>query len=139
MRLPRLVVVFTLAFGITLALVVGQRLSDEAMAVLVGVVAGVAASIPASLVIFWIARSTLVSAARSSAAAARRATPADREQKVIVVATPPAYYPARHDASAGPFAWTAPLPVAQPRHFTIVGEEATLVEALTRGFEQSGM
>ena len=35
-----------LAFVVTLALIIGWRLSDQAMAVIVGVVAGVAASVP---------------------------------------------------------------------------------------------
>lgn len=41
----------TAAFGITLALLVGDRLSTEAMAVLAGAVCGVGAAIPTSLLI----------------------------------------------------------------------------------------
>lgn len=40
-----------LVFGITLAIVVGKRMSAEAMAVVVGVVCGVAASIPTSVLL----------------------------------------------------------------------------------------
>ena len=39
------------AGGVTLAVVIGQRMSTDAMAVVVGVVFGVAASIPTSLLI----------------------------------------------------------------------------------------
>jgi len=37
---------FGVVFSVTLALIVGQRLSAESMAVVIGVIAGVAASIP---------------------------------------------------------------------------------------------
>jgi len=40
-----------LSFAVTLAVVVGNRMSTEAMAVVVGVVCGVAAAIPMSLLI----------------------------------------------------------------------------------------
>ena len=48
MGLGRVLVVVGLVFGITLAAVVGSRMSAEAMAVVVGVVCGVAAGIPTS-------------------------------------------------------------------------------------------
>jgi len=48
------------AFAVTLAVIIGQRLSAEAMAVTVGVVAGVAASIPTSLIVVWFATRTVV-------------------------------------------------------------------------------
>jgi hypothetical protein len=44
---------FGLGFFVTLAVIVGYRLSSEAMAVMVGVIAGVAASIPTSLIVIW--------------------------------------------------------------------------------------
>lgn len=50
------------AFAVTLAVIIGQRLSAEAMAVTVGVVAGVAASIPTSLIVVWFATRTVVAA-----------------------------------------------------------------------------
>ena len=43
-------------FGVTLALVVGNRLSDEALAVLAGAVCGVGAAIPTSLFVFAVSR-----------------------------------------------------------------------------------
>jgi hypothetical protein len=48
MSLGRLFLVVGLVFGIALAVVVGNRMSAEAMAVVVGVVCGVAAGIPTS-------------------------------------------------------------------------------------------
>ena len=44
-----------LAFSVALAVVVGHRLSGEAMAVVIGVMAGVVASIPTSLIVVWFA------------------------------------------------------------------------------------
>lgn len=51
MSLGRLLVVLGLVFGVTLAVVVGNRMSTEAMAVVVGVVCGVAAGIPTSVLL----------------------------------------------------------------------------------------
>ena len=45
------VIAILLAFAVTLAAVVGNRMSAEAMAVVVGVVCGVAAGIPMSMLI----------------------------------------------------------------------------------------
>lgn len=45
-----------LAFAVTLAVVVGNRLSDEALAVLAGAVCGVGAAIPTSLLIVAVSR-----------------------------------------------------------------------------------
>ncbi|MCP4538040.1 MAG: hypothetical protein GY832_12930 [Chloroflexi bacterium] len=44
------------AFAVTLALVIGNRLSDEAMAVLAGAVCGVGAAIPTSLLVIAVSR-----------------------------------------------------------------------------------
>lgn len=45
-----------LGFGITLALVIGRRMSTEAMAVVIGVAVGVAASVPTSLLLVALLR-----------------------------------------------------------------------------------
>jgi hypothetical protein len=50
------VIAILLAFAVTLAVVVGNRMSAEAMAVVVGVVCGVAAAIPMSLLILLVSR-----------------------------------------------------------------------------------
>ena len=47
----RLIAVAIVAGGVTLAVMIGQRMSTDAMAVVIGVVFGVAASIPTSLLI----------------------------------------------------------------------------------------
>jgi len=45
-----------MAFAVTLAVIVGSRLSDEALAVLAGAVCGVGAAIPTSLLIVAVSR-----------------------------------------------------------------------------------
>ena len=49
--MKNLLILAIAAFAITLAIVVGNRMSAEAMAVVVGIVCGVAASIPMSVLI----------------------------------------------------------------------------------------
>jgi hypothetical protein len=55
-RIRNFAIVVILAFAITLAIVVGQRLSDQAISILAGAVCGVGASIPTSLLIIWVSR-----------------------------------------------------------------------------------
>ncbi len=69
-----------LAFAVTLAVVIGQRLSAEAMSVMVGVVAGVAASIPTSLIVVWFATRTLTMSRPAPPLA-----PQPTEPRIIVV------------------------------------------------------
>src|SRR5260221_3903239 len=76
-----------LAFVVTLALMIGWRLSDQAMAVIVGVVAGVAASVPASLLVVWLA---LQNRARAARIINSTATPPPPPQVIVVHATSPA-------------------------------------------------
>jgi hypothetical protein len=52
----RLIPLLVLSFGITLAVVIGQRMSSDAMAVMIGVVVGVAASVPTSLLLVALVR-----------------------------------------------------------------------------------
>ena len=52
----RVVTLLGVAFVVALAIVVGTRLSSDAIAVLVGVIAGVAASIPTALLLIAVTR-----------------------------------------------------------------------------------
>jgi hypothetical protein len=49
-------VLITVAFMVTVGVVIGTRLSSDAIAVLVGVIAGVAASIPCALLLLAVTR-----------------------------------------------------------------------------------
>ena len=46
--MKRLIVPLLLAVGVTLAVIIGQRMSTDAMAVVIGVAVGIAASVPTS-------------------------------------------------------------------------------------------
>ena len=51
--MKRLVLIVAVAFAVGLAVVVGNRMSADAMAVVVGVACGVMASVPTSLLLIW--------------------------------------------------------------------------------------
>ncbi|MCS7283320.1 MAG: hypothetical protein NZ769_08250, partial [Anaerolineae bacterium] len=110
-RLGVVLLVFTAAFGLTLAVMVGQRLSEEAMAVLAGAVCGVVASLPPSLLIVWVTK--------------RR-----QEQRMVAGPYPPVVVvqpplPAASSQGSPPMGMAYP-PVAYgppaPREFVVVGE-----------------
>jgi hypothetical protein len=116
-----------LAFVVTLAVIIGWRLSDQAMSVIIGVVAGVAVSVPTSLVVVSVAlrrRSALGPIITGTA------TPPAPPQVIVVHATPPAppASPEQRSLTVLP-AYAAPQPTAlnglqlEPRQFTIMGEE----------------
>ena len=148
---------FGMAFSVTLALIVGQRLSAEGMAVVIGVIAGVAASIPTSLMVVWFmghnSNPRNIIEATPAPQPARQPEPA--EPRVVLMPAPqpqppaqPAYanmpgygpqsYAGFAPAQAG-YANSPAYAVAQPlpaRRFTVIGgsdsmsmvEEPTYVE-----------
>jgi len=54
--MKKFVMVISAAFAVTLAIVIGTRLSPDAMAVVVGIVCGVLASIPMTAILVWTLR-----------------------------------------------------------------------------------
>ncbi len=54
--MKRLIPLIMLGFGVALAIVIGERMSTDAMAVVIGVAVGVAASIPTSLLLIALLR-----------------------------------------------------------------------------------
>lgn len=116
MRARYLILLPLMAFAITLGIVIGERLSREAMIVILGVVAGIATSIPTSLFTVWMV-------ARRAGPPTVTPTPAPhpplaQEPRIIVVQTPP---PAP--------AATVPL-YAEPhreRQFNVIGGADELV------------
>ncbi len=54
--MKKLILPAMLGFGVALALVVGQRMSTDAMAVVIGVAVGVSASVPTSLLLVALLR-----------------------------------------------------------------------------------
>jgi len=120
-------VVVMLAFAVTLAAVIGTRMSTEAMAVAIGVVFGVAAGIPTSLVIATVGR--------------RRVEPVEsrvqveppwerrREWPPVIVVNPGGQHPANGNFSNGYTGYPGQWPLAPafsapaPREVHYVGGE----------------
>jgi hypothetical protein len=135
--------VLGLVFAVTLAIVVGQRLSAEGMAVVIGVIAGVVASIPTSLIVVWFTSRAALPRQVIDATPARAAEPA--EPRIVVMAQPPqpptyqthTAYPGQYPAgqpqypggpqSLGNYAYPSlppaypPQTALPPRRFTVVG------------------
>ncbi len=122
-----------IAFGVTLAVIVGRRLSAESMAVIVGVVAGVAASIPTSLIVVWVAARP-APGSRPAPAPVESAAPAGQPRIVVVQPSPaaqplpsPAYSYAQpqpvHHLSYTPAYGMPPYAPPPERTFTIIGDE----------------
>jgi hypothetical protein len=101
------------AFAVTLAMTVGNRLSDEALSVLAGAVCGVGAAIPTSLIILTMSR-------RREEPRDRPLPPPTRQSETyppIVVVAPPA---ASQQLGARN-TLMLPLDGQASRHFTVVG------------------
>jgi hypothetical protein len=104
------------SFAVAMAVSIGNRLSDEALAVLAGAVCGVAAAIPTSLIVV--------------AANRRRETRDCRQEGHQYppghgqAAYPPVVVVAPPDRWQHPTAWNSPPPSLNPpsqRDFTVVG------------------
>ncbi len=54
--MKKFVFVTGIAFAIALAVVVGTRISPDAMAVIIGIICGVLASIPTTAILLWVLR-----------------------------------------------------------------------------------
>jgi len=106
------------AFAVTLAVIVGNRLSNESLAVLAGAVCGVGAAIPTSLLI--------VAVARRRDEPRVQPTSAQGSYPPVVVVTPPG-------AQQRPADWnTLPPSLRAPtqRHFKVVGDTSRDTETL---------
>jgi len=115
-RIGRFFALVGIVFGLTAAVVVTQRLSADALALLLGLVCGGGALLP-TLALGW----TLLQ--RQERQWERRAQSHAGQPPVIVVTQPalPPGYGAERSAGWGPE--SAPWAVRQPRQFAMVGEE----------------
>lgn len=77
-----------LAFGVTLAVIVGQRMSTDAMAVVIGVAVGVAASVPMSLLLVALLRRERAGSWRSEPAASQPPVYPQLPQPNVIVLNP---------------------------------------------------
>ncbi|MDY7078460.1 MAG: hypothetical protein SXV54_16210 [Chloroflexota bacterium] len=101
------------AFAVTLALVVGNRLSDEALAVLAGAVCSVGAAIPTSLLV------VVVSRRRDEGHVDRTQQPSTLQGMYppVVVVAPPGGQQRPGDWNT----FSPALPAPVERQFTVVG------------------
>lgn len=139
MRWRMMLFVTLLVFVGTLAITIAQRLSSEAMSVMVGVLAGVTASIPTSAIVVWLA---LKAWQIPSAPAPRKPeSPSGDAPKVFVVTLPPTTtgaYPALTPTQAQALLQGWPLPTTPlappmppprpPRQFTMIGKTGEVDE-----------
>jgi hypothetical protein len=118
--MKKVVVVAIIAFAITLAVIIGQRMSTDAMAVVIGIACGVLASIPTSLLILAVTN-------RHSKQEAR--PPQRRDYPPVVVVNPGGGQQQRY---------LPPLPTAsmsasqgrefRERQFHIIGDEDVVLD-----------
>ena len=121
-----------MAFAVTLAVVVGNRLSDEALAVLAGAACGVGAAIPTSLLVVAVTRRRHEPRGfgEPSGRELGRAVQPPMPQGVyppVVVVTPPGGQQRPGEWNSLPPSFTAPT----QRHFTVVGGAPADAEAMT--------
>jgi len=115
MTVKKLAACAIIAFTVALAVVVGNRMSAEAMAVVIGVICGVAASIPMSAIILALSR-------RSRPATDEN--PGPRGGPPVVVIAPPAMgqSPARWPEYSQTCPYPAPV-IPASREYRVIGDE----------------
>ena len=121
-----------IAFAVALAVIVGNRLSNEAMAVVVGVVCGISASIPVSIALVIAAsknwgrddtpREIEYDYGARRDCAALRHSHAPQPPQILVVSPPQAQAPFGFPQNQYYLPPGAP-DVGAPREFKIVGDE----------------
>ena len=117
------------AFAVTLAVIIGNRLSNESLAVLAGAVCGVGAAIPTSLLVIAVARWRDGPRDFDGLNRAVQPTMPQRAYPPVVVVTPPG-------GQQRPDGWSTLPPslgVPMQRHFTVVGGTSEDEETMPYG------
>ncbi|GAB4534649.1 MAG: hypothetical protein Kow0063_17990 [Anaerolineae bacterium] len=121
-------VIMGAVFAIALAVLIGTRMSADALGVLVGVICGVLASVPTSLVLVW----ALVRRLQGQSQEPTRHSIGNPGYPPVVVVNPGAGYGL---PGYGPSMTTPSLPLpGGPRSFKVVGEEETMLDNAGRVF-----
>ena len=113
-----------LTFAVTLAVIIGNRLSDEALAVLAGAVCGVGAAIPTSLLIIAIMRRRDKPSEEWNSAHQAQPHPQQGYYPPVIVVSP-------SNAQQQPYNWNGyPPSLTTPiqREFTVVGDTSSDME-----------
>jgi len=105
------------AFAIALAVVVGYRMSPDAMAVIVGIVCGVLASVPTTAILLWVLRQ------RDRQIEAQFGPMRTGQYPPVVVVN--GHSPNGNGYLSSPPALTAKASVPGSRDFKVIGQENT--------------
>ena len=118
--MKKVAIVAVIAFAVSLAVIIGQRMSTDAMAVVIGVGCGVLASIPTSLLILAV-----------SSRHGRQEVRGRREYPPVVIVNPgnsqPGYLQ-RFDGLTTRPALPAQLMQGQQRQFRVIGDEDIVLD-----------
>ncbi len=110
-----------LAFTVALAVIVGNRLSNEAIAVVVGAVCGISASIPVSVALVIAASRNW---GRIEKMPEQYAPPRYPTQPPVIVISPPQQQPSPYSGYGNQFYLPPGAPEqGAPREFKIIGDE----------------
>jgi hypothetical protein len=121
------------AFAVALAVVIGNRMSADAMAVVVGVVCGMLASVPTSLLLIWALGRRGYGAGTGAEAQARNSTGTHYPPVVVVNPGPGHAMPAYRPPPVPSLDRNLPAP-SGPRTFKVVGDEETVLDELQHIF-----
>ncbi len=117
--MKKVAIIALITFAITLAVIIGQRMSTDAMAVVVGVACGVLASIPTSLLILAV----------SNRRGEREVRQQRRDYPPVVIVNPGSNQPRylqRFDGLTTRPPFPTPPMQAQERQFRVIGDEDAL-------------
>ena len=120
------VFVIGIVFAATLAYVVGNRLSNEAMAVVVGALCGMSAAIPVSIALYIAMSRNWGRADGTYAPEVREYTPRGytTPQPPMIVLAPPQQFQQPNPFASNQFYLPANAPMeGAPREFKIIGDE----------------
>jgi hypothetical protein len=131
--MKRTLAIIGAAFAVALAVVIGNRMSADAMAVVVGVVCGVLASIPTSLLLIWALGRRGYGAGATTEGQARNNT-GTQYPPVVVVNPGPGYGMPGYGPSPPPPIERRLPPPGSPRTFKVVGDEETMLDELRHTF-----
>jgi len=112
------ILLVALVFAVSLAMIVGNRLSNEAMAVLVGALCGISATVPVSIALF-------IAASRNWGIAPQAAHHEPRAQPPVIVVSPPQLPQPNYGYAGAPYYLPPTINDASlsAREFKIIGEE----------------
>ena len=106
-------------FMITLAIVFGLRVSADALAVVIGVILGIGASVPATALVVYLLM-------RPRANHQQPYSPQAPQQPPVVIIN--ASDPTRQLGAGPPPSWPTPGPTVQARKWTVIGDTDTEIE-----------